>query len=88
MFLNIGFGNCVNSDKLIAILGNGAAPVKRIISIAKDDGKLLDATAGRRTKAVLCMENGMVVLSALQPDTLVKRAGQLSDYDMEGNNKQ
>lgn len=76
MIVNIGFGNCINSDKLLAILWTDAAPIKRLISIAKDENKLLDATAGRRTKSILCMENGYYILSALQPDTLAKRTGQ------------
>lgn len=76
MILNIGFGNSINSEKLIAILWTDAAPVKRLINFAKEENKLLDATAGRRTKSVLCMENGYYILSALQPDTLAKRAGQ------------
>lgn len=76
MIVNVGFGNCINSEKLLAILWTDAAPVKRMITIAREENKLLDATAGRRTKAVLCMENGYYVLSALQPDTLAKRAGQ------------
>lgn len=78
MIVNVGFGNCINSEKLLAILWTDAAPVKRIITIAREENKLLDATAGRRTKAVLCMENGYYVLSALQPDTLAKRAGQIN----------
>lgn len=77
MIMNVGFGNSINSDKLVAILWTDAAPVKRLINFAKEENKLLDATAGRRTKAVLCMENGYYILSALQPDTLAKRVGNI-----------
>lgn len=86
MVMNVGFGNSINSDKLVAILWTDAAPVKRLINYAKEENKLLDATAGRRTKSVLCMENGYYILSALQPDTLAKRAGhilQVTEDSME-----
>lgn len=84
MLLNVGFGNCINTDKLLAILWTDAAPVKRLISLAKEENKLYDATAGRKTKSVLCMENGYYILSALQPDTLSKRLeSSQTDYSME-----
>lgn len=71
--VNIGFGNCVNADRVIALLGPDAAPVKRIIGDCKEKGTLIDATSGRRTRAVLIMDNDEVVLSYLQPETLMQR---------------
>ena len=71
--LNIGFGNVVNADKMIAIINPDSAPVKRMIQNAKDMGIAIDATQGRRTKAVIAMENNQLVLSALQPETLTNR---------------
>mgnify|MGYP001623060329 CR=1 FL=1 len=71
--VNIGFGNLVNSDKVLAVVSPDAAPVKRMVSRAKDDGTLIDATQGRRTKAVLVLEEGRLLLSALQTDTLLRR---------------
>ena len=71
--INIGFGNVVNADKLIAIINPDSAPVKRMIQNAKDMGIAIDATQGRRTKAVIAMENNQLVLSALQPETLTNR---------------
>ena len=63
--INIGFGNVVNADKMIAIINPDSAPVKRMIQNAKDMGIAIDATQGRRTKAVIAMENNQLVLSAL-----------------------
>ncbi|MDO4623213.1 MAG: DUF370 domain-containing protein [Eubacteriales bacterium] len=71
--INIGFGNAVNTDKVVAVVSPLASPVKRMVSSAKAEGSLIDATQGRKTKSVLVMENGRLVLSALQPDTIMKR---------------
>ena len=73
-FINIGFGNTVNAGKIIAIVGPDSAPIKRLVSNAKKDGRTVDATQGRKTKAVLIMENDRVVLSALLPETISARA--------------
>ncbi len=73
MIVNVGFGNCINSEKLLAVLWTDAAPVKRMIQMYKEKGRLFDATAGRKTKSVLCLQDDVCVLSALQPDTLAKR---------------
>jgi hypothetical protein len=72
-FVNIGFGNVVNSDKVYSIVSPDAAPVKRMIQNAKDNGTAIDATCGRKTKAVLVMDNQTLVLSSLLPDTIVAR---------------
>ncbi|SES62085.1 DUF370 domain-containing protein [[Clostridium] polysaccharolyticum] len=71
--VNIGYGNLVNLDKVIAVVSPDAAPVKRMIQSAKDAGSAIDGTCGRKTKAVIVMENGSVVLSALLPDTIWNR---------------
>ena len=71
--VNIGYGNLVNIDKMIAIVSPDAAPVKRMIQSAKDSGTAIDGTCGRKTKAVIVMENGSIVLSALLPDTISNR---------------
>ena len=72
-FVNIGFGNVVNMDKVVAVISPDAAPVKRMIQSAKDNGAAIDGTCGRKTKAVIIMENGSVVLSALLPETIANR---------------
>ena len=69
-FVNIGFGNLVNADKIVAVMQPDSAPAKRIIQKAKEKEQLIDATQGRRTKSVLVMDAGQVVLSSLQPETL------------------
>ena len=72
--IHIGFGNIVNTDKIIAIVSPEAAPVKRLVQHAKENGTAIDATQGRKTKSVLVMENSQVVLSALLPETIAGRA--------------
>ena len=72
--IHIGFGNIVNTGKIIAIVSPDSAPVKRMVQKAKESGMAIDATQGRKTKAVLVMENSQLVLSALLPETIAGRA--------------
>ncbi|MCI2131183.1 MAG: DUF370 domain-containing protein [Lachnospiraceae bacterium] len=76
MLLNIGFGNSVNTDKIFAVVSPVAAPVKRLVTQARQSGTVIDATQGRKTKAVLVLCDGWIVLSALQPETLTHRFNQ------------
>jgi extracellular matrix regulatory protein A len=71
--VNIGFGNIVSANRVIAIVSPESAPIKRIISDARDRGQLIDATYGRRTRAVIITDSGHVVLSAIQPETVANR---------------
>ena len=71
--INIGFGNMVAAGRLVAIVSPESAPIKRIIQDAKDRGTLIDATYGRRTRAVLVMDSEHVILSAIQPETVANR---------------
>lgn len=71
--LNIGFGNVVSASRIISIINPEAAPIKRMIQEAKDEKTAVDATCGRRTRAVIVMDSGHIVLSALQPETLSGR---------------
>jgi regulator of extracellular matrix RemA (YlzA/DUF370 family) len=73
--LNIGFGNMVSTQRLIAIVSPESAPIKRLIQEARDRGNLIDATYGRRTRAVIIMDNNHVILSAIQPETVANRLG-------------
>lgn len=73
MLIHIGFGNIVNSSKIIAIVSPDSAPVKRMVQSAREKGTVIDATQGRKTKSVLVMENSQVVLSALLPETIAGR---------------
>ena len=72
--VNIGFGNIVSANRIIAIVSPESAPIKRIVQEAKDNKMAVDATLGSRTRAVIIMDSGHVVLSALQPETVVARA--------------
>jgi extracellular matrix regulatory protein A len=71
--INIGFGNIVSANRVIAIVSPESAPIKRIINDARDRGQLIDATYGRRTRAVIISDSGHVVLSAIQPETVANR---------------
>ena len=71
--INIGFGNIVSANRVIAIVSPESAPIKRIITDARERGKLIDATYGRRTRAVIITDSGHVVLSAIQPETVANR---------------
>lgn len=72
--IHIGFGNIVNTTKIIAIVSPESAPIKRMVQNAKESGMAIDATQGRKTRAVLVMENSQIVLSALLPETIAGRA--------------
>ncbi|SCH37282.1 Uncharacterized protein conserved in bacteria [uncultured Ruminococcus sp.] len=79
--INIGFGNMVSANRLIAIVSPESAPIKRIIQEARDKGLLIDATYGRRTRAVIMMDSDHVVLSAIQPETVANRLDEDEDED-------
>lgn len=72
-FINIGFGNVVSASRVITIVSPEAAPIKRIVQESKDKGTAIDATCGRKTRAVLIMDSGNVILSAIQPETIAGR---------------
>ena len=71
--INIGFGNFVSAQRVIAIVSPDSAPIKRIIQDARDAGNLIDATYGRKTRAVVITDSDHVVLSAVQPETVASR---------------
>lgn len=71
--INIGFGNIVSANRIIAVISPESAPVKRIISEARDKGLLIDATYGRKTRAVIIADSSHVILSAIQPETVANR---------------
>ena len=76
--INIGFGTMVSSSRLIAVVSPESAPIKRIVQDTRDRGDLIDATYGRRTRAVIVMDSGHVILSAIQPETVAGRmAGKI-----------
>ncbi|ENH98292.1 hypothetical protein J416_01094 [Gracilibacillus halophilus YIM-C55.5] len=71
--INIGFGNVVSANRIISIVSPESAPIKRIVTVARDNDKLVDATYGRRTRAVIITDSDHVVLSAVQPETVGQR---------------
>ncbi len=73
--INIGFGNMVNAERVIAVVSPESAPIKRIIREAEDKGNLINATYGRRTRAVIVTDSDHIVLSALQTETVASRLG-------------
>lgn len=81
--INIGFGNMVSAGRIITIVSPESAPIKRIIQDARDNGVLIDATYGRRTRAVIVMDSGHVVLSAIQPETVANRFVQNDGIEEE-----
>jgi hypothetical protein len=71
--INIGFGNIVTANRVVAIVSPESAPIKRIVTDARERGQLIDATYGRRTRAVIVMDSGHIILSAIQPETVANR---------------
>ena len=81
--INIGFGNMVSTNRLVAIVSPDSAPIKRIIQEARDRGMCIDATYGRRTRAVIVTDSDHVILSAIQPETVANRLYDRSEADDE-----
>ena len=79
--INIGYGNMVASNRIISIVSPESAPIKRLVQEARDSGNAIDATYGRKTRAVVIADSGHIILSAVQPETV---AGRLTDKDEEG----
>ena len=81
--VNIGFGNMVNTNKLLAIVSPESAPIKRMIQESKDKGTLIDATHGRRTRAVLITDNDHIILTYLQSETVANRINSEEEEEYE-----
>ena len=81
--VNVGFGNIVSTLRIVAIVSPDSAPIKRNITEARERGQLIDGTYGRRTRAVLIMDSGHVILSAIQPETIASRT-QEEKEDVKG----
>nr|WP_239558681.1 DUF370 domain-containing protein [Peribacillus deserti] len=82
--INIGFGNIVSANKIVSIVSPESAPIKRIIQDSRDRGSLIDATYGRRTRAVIITDSDHVILSAVQPETVAARLHDREDNGDEG----
>ena len=81
--INIGFGNIISAGRIVAIIGPESAPVKRIIQEAREERRAIDATCGRRTRAVIITDSGHVVLCAVQPETIAHRLDTKEDVSEE-----
>lgn len=77
--INIGLGNFVSAERVVAIISPESAPIKRLVQEAKDKGTAIDSTYGRRTRGVIIMDSGQVILSSLQPSTIVSKSATKSD---------
>lgn len=77
--INIGFGNMVSANRLIAVVSPESAPIKRIIRDADDRGMLINATYGRRTRAVIITDSDHIILSSIQPETVANRLSAIDD---------
>ena len=80
-FINIGFGNMVAVDRIVAIASPDSAPIKRLIQDAKDSGRTIDVSCGRRTRAVIITDSEHVVLSAIQAETIANRVDNTEIYE-------
>ena len=90
-FVNVGFNNILNADRIVAVIGSDSAPSKRLIQDAKDMGRAIDCTSGRKTRSILVMDSDHVILSAIQTETLAARltadaAADDSDETDDGEN--
>lgn len=83
-FINIGFGNMVASDRVVTIVSPDSAPIKRLIQDAKDTGRVIDVSCGRRTRAVIITDSEHVILSAIQAETIANRLdSDIEDEDID-----
>lgn len=78
---SIGLGSYVNTDRVIAIVSPDSSPIKRLVQDAKDSNTVIDSTYGRRTRSVLIMDSGQIVLSSLQPETILTRSNPAKDKE-------
>ena len=85
-FINIGFGNMVAADRIITIVSPESAPIKRLMQDAKSEGKVIDVSCGRRTRAVIITDSGHVIFSAIQSETIANRLD--SDTEIEDDSEE
>lgn len=82
--INIGYGNVVNSDKIVSVISPDSAPIRRLVQNSKDKGWAVDATQGRKTKSIIITDSNYIILSALMPDTI---AGRFASNDSDGKDE-
>ena len=82
-FINVGFGNMVAADRVVALVSPDSAPMKRLVSEAREAGRIIDVTCGRRTRAIIVTDSDHVILSATQPETISNRLADEVDESVE-----
>ena len=82
-FINIGFGNMVAADRIVTIVSPESAPIKRLMQDAKSEGRVIDVSCGRRTRAVIITDSGHVIFSAIQSETIANRLDNENDVEEE-----
>ena len=82
-FINVGFGNMVSADRVVALASPDSAPIKRLVQDAKDSGRAIDVTCGRRTRAVIVTDSDHVILSAIQTETISNRLDDTAEDTAE-----
>jgi len=87
-FVNVGFNNMINAERVIAVIASDSAPAKRLIQDAKDSGRAVDCTCGRKTRAVVIMDSDHIILSAIQNETIAGRLAGNEDNDKEGESNE
>lgn len=86
VLINIGFGNFVSSDRVVAIINTGSSPIKKLRKVAKEKGKLVDATEGRKTRSIIITDSDHIILSALQVETIAQRVAGIN-YNLAADTK-
>ena len=86
-FINVGFGNMVAADRVVALAASDSAPIKRLIQDSKDAGRVIDVTCGRRTRAVIVTDSDLVILSAIQAETIANRLENDTDDTDDGEDE-
>ena len=86
-FINVGFGNMVAADRVVALVSPDSAPMKRLITDARESGRVIDVTCGRRTRAVIVTDSDHVILSATQPETISNRLADEVEYEDESEDE-
>ena len=83
-FVNVGFNNMINAARVVAVVASDSAPAKRLMQDAKDSGRAIDCTCGRKTRCVVIMDSDHVILSAVQPETVANRMTDDQEVDTDG----
>jgi regulator of extracellular matrix RemA (YlzA/DUF370 family) len=83
-FVNVGFNNMINAERVIAVIASDSAPAKRLIQDAKDTGRAVDCTCGRKTRCIVIMDSDHIILSAIQNETIAGRLAGNEDIEIEG----